>query len=160
MCVISDTTLVKMLDQFVSPADYEMVNPASIDIRIGAEALREDPLIPRLWKRISTPCIVMPGEFILVETYETLMVPQGYAVEMKLKSSIARQGFNHSLAFWFDPGWSGIGTLEIQNISKHPQELLYQMRFAQLIIHKLDQPATNLYSGKYQNARTVELSKR
>lgn len=88
------------------------------------------------------------------------MVPNDLAVELKLKSSRAREGFDHSLAFWFDPGWDGIGTLEIHNMNRlQTLTLEYGMRFAQIIVHKLDVPVTNPYAGRYQNATSVEAAK-
>lgn len=165
MCVLSDTTIRSMgLDQFVEPSDDRFINPASIDIRIGNTLLYQVHM-PGIheWRPFDLTknpgYELAPGELVLVETFEQLRVPQGYAVEMKLKSSIARQGFNHSLAFWFDPGWRGIGTLEVYNQADVALELIYGMRFAQIIIHRLTEPATNLYTGKYQGAMTVEAAK-
>lgn len=88
------------------------------------------------------------------------MVPNDLAMELKLKSSRAREGFDHSLAFWFDPGWSGVGTMEIHNMNRlQSLTLTYGMRFAQCIYHKLDVPVTTAYQGRYQNATSVEAAK-
>lgn len=88
------------------------------------------------------------------------MVPRDLAVELKLKSSRAREGFDHSLAFWFDPGWDGVGTLEVHNMNRYTSlELSYGLRFAQLVIHKLDRPVIQGYNGRYQHATSVEAAK-
>lgn len=180
--VLSDTVLNAMLYQLVKEADHTLINPASVDIRIG-KTLMYEKYIPfgsentelalmRSDKDImseevdlsqttpDSPYWLGPGEFALVSTYETVMVPNGYAIELKLKSSTARKGFNHSLAFWVDPGWNGILTMEIQNVlQRHHIPLWYGMRFAQMIVHLLERPATYPYGGRYQNAAQVQAAK-
>lgn len=166
MCVLSDTTILAMgLENFVQPADPELLNPASIDIRIGKQLMWMSPAAGRSgkWQKIElkegSAYWLNPGELVLVETYEKLLVPDGHAMEMKLKSSIARQGYDHSLAFWFDPGWEGIGTMEISNHMDYVLPLEYGMRFAQIIYHRLTEPATHPYEGRYQHATGVESAK-
>lgn len=158
--ILSDGTLLRMLDQFLRPSGPELVNPASVDIRIGNTMLVQKPQTD-VWEPIGLgmPARVDPGELVLVETLECLMVPNGFAVELKLKSTAARQGWNHSLAFWFDPGWEGIGTMELQNISKTPLLLETGRRIAQIIVHRLDTDAIHPYNGRYQKATGVESAK-
>lgn len=157
--ILSDTTLHQRLHELIGDPDHELVNPASVDIRIGRYVKYEDSMEP--WDLLTDgPYILQPKEFVLVDTYETLMVPIDLAVELKLKSSRAREGFNHSLAFWFDPGWCGVGTMEIENICRIKSlTLTHALRFAQIIVHKLDRPAQKPYAGKYQHAIAVEAVK-
>ena len=166
----------------------DRLNPASIDIGIGTNLLLECylPKLP-LWlnrflskvsfilpknitpkfKKIDltfctpeNPFYIYPGECILVSTQENLFVPDDLVMEMKLKSSRARELYNHSLAFWFDPGWRGVGTLEIQNISRFSKLPIYpNMKIGQTIYHKLSEKCAVPYRGKYQYAGTVEGSK-
>lgn len=170
--ILSDRELTTMWNHFfpkdLNPErDPSLINPASIDIRIGDTAQ-----IERMGRNCgftsvdlsstseSSPYPVRPGQFMLVSTLEHLVVPNGYAVELKLKSSRARQGWNHSLAFWFDPGWSGIGTMEIQNITERQDLDLYRgLRFGQIIVHRLSSDAMFPYQGRYQHATAVESAK-
>jgi dCTP deaminase len=161
--ILSDTSIRRIgLWNFISPAEDILVNPASIDIRLGSTILEQAAGIDH-WKPYDLKgrktYELQPGQFVLVETHEQLLVPQGYAIDLRLKSSVARKGFDHSMAFWFDPGWKGIGTLEIRNVSHWVLVLEHMMRFAQIIIHELSEPTTKLYSGKYQGAKTVEAAK-
>lgn len=160
MCVLSDKSLNEIYTQLfprTQDHDRSLINPASIDIRIGETLQFEDESIYDL-KR-NSPYILSPHEFVLVAVYEHIYVPPQYAVELKLKSSRAREGFNHSLAFWVDPGWDGILTMEVMNVNNYSDlKLDYGMKFAQIIVHKLDQPATP-YTGRYQHATSVEVSK-
>lgn len=158
MTVLSDLSLHERLGELILEPDHSLVNPASVDIRIGRYVKRE---WSQQWDTVKDgPYRLRPGEFVLASTYEHLMVPRDLAVELKLKSSRAREGFNHSLAFWFDPGWSGIGTMEISNLNRAKTLVLeYGMRFAQIIVHTLDRPASHTYDGRYRNATSVETAK-
>lgn len=158
MCVLSDTTLHKRIHELILEPDITLVNPASIDIRIGQYLKYEHE---STWDLIEQgPYLLQPKEFVLVSTLEHLLVPADLVMELKLKSTTARSGFDHSLAFHFDPGWSGIGTMEIHNMNRlQSLTLEYGKRFAQIIYHTLDVPCTTLYNGRYQNATSVEAAK-
>ena len=157
MSILSDGTLLELLPKIIREPDPLMVNPASIDIRIGHDVQYEDGTIFDL--RLS-PYRLEPKEFVLVSTYEHITIPNGYVAELKLKSTRAREGFDHSLAFYIDPGWEGILTMEVMNNHRlRALDLVYGQRFGQLIIHTLDKPALHPYSGKYKGATSVEAAK-
>ena len=173
--ILSDSTLLNRLKEFVQDPDPAFVNSASVDFRLGRKLLVEiEPVsgpgwLPTepTWQEINLgdysqdhPYLLRPQSFALGETFEIIKVPLDCAVEMKLKSSRARAGIDHSLAFWFDPGWVGIGTLELQNAFRYSAvKLWFGMRVGQLVVHKLDQPAVRPYSGRYQKATTLEVAK-
>lgn len=158
MCVLSDTTLRNRIHELILEPDLSLINPASIDIRIGQYLKYEHESTHDLLN--DGPYLLQPKEFVLVSTYEHLLVPLDCCMELKLKSTSARLGFDHSQAFHFDPGWSGIGTMEIQNENRlQSLTLTYGQRFAQIIYHKLDVPCTTPYQGKYQGASSVEAAK-
>jgi len=160
--ILHDRTLRRMLGAglLIEVPDYDLVNPASIDLRIGHAAKVEAPdgfrdLDLRPWSE-RNPYPVPPGQFLLVETIETLRIPLDCAAELKLKSSRAREGWNHALAFWFDPGWVGIGTMELKNWTTYQTLYVWPgLRFGQLIVHRLDGQAQP-YRGRYQHATGVE----
>jgi deoxycytidine triphosphate deaminase len=165
--ILCDRDLIALCEAgfLVKPYERRLVNPASIDIRVGLNYIREDP--SRTWETIrigrtteASPYHIRPGQFILCETYEELIVPNGYVVELKLKSSLARAGLNHSLAFHFDPGWKGIGTFEFQNITTHQFiPIWYGRPIAQIIVHQTSGLSLKPYVGKYQGATGVEMAK-
>jgi dCTP deaminase len=149
----------------VRPYDEKLLNPASIDIRVGQNIIREKGI--NHWQdqyigdsTYDVPVQIEPGEFILVETLEEIIVPSGYSIDCKLKSTMARKGLDHSLAFWFDPGWHGIGTFELRNVTRHQTiHVWYGMCIAQIIVHRLSGAAEHPYAGRYQGAKRVELAK-
>jgi dCTP deaminase len=162
MAILSDGALHRILPLLIKEPDHSMVNPASIDIRIGRHLICETMHGLDNWTLLEEgkPFAVHPGAFLLVETYEHIMVPNGYCVELKLKSTAARKGWNHSLAFWVDPGWDGILTMELKNQLEYGWLTLERgQRFAQIIVHQLDSYALKPYHGRYQGAGGVELAK-
>ena len=140
--------------------DSTLINQASIDIRVGHGIIVETG--PNEWSKIDLrqgPYSLTPGTFALVPTFEYFQVPNDLACELKLKSSIARLGWNHALAFHVDPGWRGILTMEVMNALKHTSlELRWKMKFAQVIYHPLDQVVQTPYNGKYQGALEAQRS--
>ena len=49
--------------------------------------------------------VLMPGQFILAHTAETVRIPDNCAAMLLLRSSAARAGFEHSFSGWCDPGF-------------------------------------------------------
>jgi deoxycytidine triphosphate deaminase len=143
--VLSDLSLWKLLNDLVRDPepDPDLVNPASIDVRVGREMLLEvGPGEFRAVDLTGGPVDLAPGELALVPTLEWLAVPQGYAVELTLKSLGASQGLAQSMATWLEPGWCGVATLELRNVTRHtPVRIECGMRLAQVVVHALDQPA-------------------
>jgi len=154
--------------------DEHLINPASVDIRIGKTMMVEKDQgaykcgfrETTAWQEVDltntneqNPIMLQPGQFVLLSTYEHIKVPSNLAMELRLKSSIARQGYNHSLAFWVDPGWDGILTMEVYNVRQFKRlPLWYGMRFAQAILSHVTEP-TDTYHGRYQHAAAVEAAK-
>jgi deoxycytidine triphosphate deaminase len=156
--VLGDLSLWKLLNDLVRDPDPEMVNAASIDVRVGREMLLE--VGPGQFKAVDLsrgPVELQPGDFALVPTLEWLTVPNGYAVELKLKSSGDGQGFDHSMGAWLDPGWCGAATMELRNAMRHtPLSLECGTRIAQLVVHQLDQPAVGHHRDRHEGASPAE----
>lgn len=162
MSILSDIYIEDLLRRgLVDEPDYNLVNPASLDIRIGWRVRMENSL--GQWEEVQLPkegLPVRPGKFLLVDTLETFRVPNGYAMDLRLKSSTARRGWDHALAVWVDPGWEGVLTMELRNALEFGHlQLIPGMRFAQAVIHKLHGPSARPYAGRYQGAKSVEGAK-
>ena len=143
--VLSDLSLWKLLNDLVRDPepDPDLVNPASIDVRVGRERLLEvGPGEFRAVDLTAGPVALEPGELAVVPTLEWLAVPQSFAVELTLKGLGASQGLAQSMATWLEPGWCGVATLELRNVTRHtPVRIERGMRLAHLVVHALDQPA-------------------
>ena len=100
-----------------------------------------------------------PGEFILAAIEEIITVPLTMAAEFRLKSTRAREGWQHNLAVWIDPGYSGRITLELSNCNRyHDLIVLPGILIGQIIWHQLTEAATINYgdTGNYQDAEKVQ----
>lgn len=147
--VLGDLSLWKLLDDLIRDPDPDLVNPASIDIRMGPEMLLEvGPEEFRVVDLTAGPVQLKPGEFARVPTLEWLTVPNGYALALTLKGPRARQGYQHLAASWLELGWCGVATLPIRNATRYtslPMEC--GMRIAEIVVHQLDQPAVRPARG-------------
>ena len=151
--------------QMVAPFDPELLNPASLDVRLGnflmvenicdAELLRIDISD----KTEDEPFMLQPGEFCLAETIELFNLPDDISCQFVLKSSRARSGLNHLLAGWCDPGWHGSKlTLELKNERLHHTLPLYPgLKIGQMVFHAMSNMPMNSYRevGHYNNHLTV-----
>jgi dCTP deaminase len=152
----------------VSPFQAELINPASLDVRLGENLLVELPtttsLVPYSIAGHSKekPFMLQPHEFVLAETVEEFNLPDCVAGQLALKSSRAREGIEHLLAGYIDPGYAGRLTLELQNArSIHAVALWPGMRIAQIVFHKMSMLPGKSYSvtGRYQGDTAVQGSK-
>ena len=59
-----------------------------------------------------------PGGFVLAATAEWIRVPVSMESVFQLKSSRGREGYEHALAGYIDPGFHGRVTLELSNLRR------------------------------------------
>ena len=168
--ILCDTEIRALCAEgLVDPYDPELVNPASLDVRLGENILVEveqDPVMLPLSLKSYTedrPFLLPPKEFILAETVETFFLPSFLAGQFALKSSRARSGIEHLMAGYCDPGWQGSKlTLELQNARTiHPVALWPGMRIGQIVFHVMSARPAEDYSivGHYNFDQQVTASK-
>jgi dCTP deaminase len=145
-------------DGMVKPFHRHLVNPASYDVTLGGELLIESPPSEdgtRRWVSVDISkksYILMPGAFVLGCTEQVIKLPDTIEAVFCLKSSRGREGFDHALAAYIDPGYRGKITLEIKNGNNYNNLELYQgLRIGQLRFAKLSSPpnASYLKTGRY-----------
>jgi len=113
----------------VVPYNEELLNPASLDVTLGDHLMVEVEHTPELQllsiehHTKENPYWLAPQEFVLAETTEIFAMPDDVAGLFFLKSSRAREGFEHLHAGVLDPGWHGSKlTLELIN-ARHSHNL-------------------------------------
>ena len=149
----------------VEPFDPDMVNPASIDVTLGATLLREGGAGENRWEPVDIENSIYslaPGEFVLAHTAELIRVPSDLECVFNLKSSRGREGFDHLMAAYIDPGFSGRVTLELVNVNRyHRLPLEHGMRIGQLRFSTLDAMPLRSYAvtGRYMNDQGVQVSR-
>jgi dCTP deaminase len=153
----------------ITPFDPDLVNPASLDLRLGDTLLIESVESPDLkpyplgQHTEADPYWLRPGQFVLGHTVEQFSIPTRISAQFLLKSSRAREGLNHLLAGYCDPGWHGsVLTLELHNVRQlHSVPLWPGMRIGQMVFHALDSVPGRSYAevGRYCNDTTVQASR-
>lgn len=149
----------------VEPFDPDLVNPASIDVTLGPTILREGRPGEERWVEVDIENGVYslePGEFVLAATQELVRVPNNIECVFNLKSSRGREGYEHLMAAYIDPGFIGRVTLELVNVNRyHRLPLEHGMRIGQLRFAKVDSCPMRSYAvtGRYQNDQNVQVSK-
>lgn len=155
----------------------DMINPASIDITLGKEILREsewestieinkaaDNMKNRLdiSKCLNSRFILRPGKFILGHSEQVFHLPGNISAEFKMKSTAGRCGLSHMMAGWCDPGWhNSVLTMELKNMTECTDLVLRPgMRIGQMIFFQHEEvPPEHLYKGRYNNDLSVEGAK-
>jgi len=153
----------------ITPFDPALVNPASLDVRLGDLLLIESAQSPELvhypLHRHSQddPYELKPGQFCLAQTVEMFNLPDDIAAQFMLKSSRAREGLEHLMAGYCDPGWHGsVLTLELHNSRQlWPVRLWPRMKIGQIVFHLMSERPVVSYaqSGRYNGDLTVMASK-
>ena len=167
MAVLCDWEIIARCkkSQMVVPFNEELVNPASLDVLLGDHLMVESIYGPELvrvdisHRTEDDPFKLHPGEFCLAETVELFNLPDDISCQFVLKSSRARDGLNHLLAGWCDPGWSGSKlTLELKNERLHHSLPLYPgLKIGQMVFHQMSEVPMKSYrlTGHYNNHVTV-----
>lgn len=162
--VLSDGTIRELVEAGrirIDPWDPALVQPASVDLRLGdsfrvfhnhrtvAIDLREPPT--NLTEEVvagEQGFVIHPGEFCLGRTLEWVELPADIVARIEGKSSLGRLGLIvHATAGFCDPGWKGTLTLELNNLTRVPIKLYPGLLIAQLSFMTLDRPAERPYGS-------------
>jgi dCTP deaminase len=180
--VLSDATILELVDEGrirIDPWDPGLVQPASVDLRLGdsfrvfhnhrasAIDLRDPPsgLTEEVVIGPDDSFVIHPGEFCLGRTLEWVELPDDIVARIEGKSSIGRLGLIvHATAGFCDPGWKGTLTLELNNLTRIPIKLYAGLLIAQLSFMALDRPALRPYGSPqlgshYQGQRAATESR-
>ena len=163
--VLSDGTIRRLVEDGhirIDPWDPAMVQPASIDLRLGtsfrvfhnhritAVDLGSPPseLTEQVIVEHDETFVIHPGEFCLGRTAEWVELPDDVVARIEGKSSLGRLGLVvHATAGFCDPGWKGTLTLELNNLTRVPIKLSPGLLIAQRSFMTLDRPARRPYGS-------------
>jgi dCTP deaminase len=91
---------------------------------------------------------LLPGEFLLFSTLETVQLGAMIAGQVAGKSTHARNGLVTENAGWVDAGYSGQLTLEFSNISQYPIRLVAGMPICQIVFMETRSAAQHPYGSE------------
>lgn len=161
--VLSDGTIRRLVEEGrlrIDPWDDRMVQPASVDLKLGpsfrvfhnhriqAIDLADPPrdLTEHVAVEHGETFVIHPGEFVLGRTEEQVRMPDDLVARIEGKSSLGRLGLIvHATAGFVDPGFEGTLTLEITNFNSVPIVLRPGLPIAQLSLMTLDRAAERPY---------------
>lgn len=169
--LLSDRDIAKLCaseEIEIDPYDRQMIQPASIDVRLDRyfrlfdnhkysvidPALPQDDLTHLVDVGQSAPFVLHPGEFVLGSTLERVRLAENLAARLEGKSSLGRLGLlTHSTAGFIDPGFNGHVTLELSNTATMPILLYPGMKIGQLCFFQLSSSAEKPYGSKERGSR-------
>jgi dCTP deaminase len=159
----------------IDPFDPNLVQPNSLDIRLGDHFVWYNPGADVIdpYDSVSiragtgeycAPHIdIPPGKFLLAETLECISLPDNIVASIEGKSSIARLGIAlHQTGGWIDAGFRGTITLEISNANQRPVRLYAGMPIGQLVFYtteRAERPYFLKGDAKYLDQRQATLSR-
>lgn len=153
--ILSDTEIHELCLAGGVPGHLpELINPASLDLRLGelimiesAEGLDMRPLSLRGYTR-EQPYELVPGQFVLAQTIEQFNMPEDIAGLFFLKSSRAREGYENLHAGYADPGWNGSAlTLELKNARQlQPLPLWPGLKIGQMVFFRMSRKPVISYA--------------
>ncbi|MDX6684824.1 MAG: dCTP deaminase [Baekduia sp.] len=161
--VLSDGTSRRLQEEgqiVIEPWDPLMVQPASVDLKLGTSfrvfhnhriqvidlAAPPQGLTEPVEVDTDEPFVIHPNEFVLGRTEEHVEMPDDLVARIEGKSSLGRLGLIvHATAGFVDPGFAGTLTLEITNFNSVPIVLRPGLPIAQLSFMTLDRAAERPY---------------
>lgn len=177
--ILSDGTIRELIEEgdlSIDPFDASLVQPASIDVRLGDNFMTclpgaSNPVIETVGQSADNflnyqkvTCTkqrpffyLYPQQFVLGTTLERVGIPDDIIARLDGKSSLGRIGLMvHITAGYIDPGFIGCITLELLNVTNRPIKLIPGMKIGQLAFETLDKPAQRPYGtpslgSHYQN---------
>ena len=169
----------------IRPYDPALINPASIDLRLG-NIIRQphwywrNPVTrPLAWLGSSkdqkaTPdqflgkpfefetFTLWPGQFVLCHSLEEVSIPLDHVGILYSKSSTGRLGLEHLHAGYADPGFCGQLTFEFSNMAPWPVRLTAGQPLMQLVFEQLNGRPDKGYAitGRYQGQQGPTAARR
>ena len=144
----------------VVPFDEELLNPASLDLRLGDYLMVESIYSPELVriniadKTEDDPFMLQSGEFAWLRHLSCLTCPTTSAVNL-YSSQAAHDLVLITCAGWCDPGWHGSKlTLELKNERLHHALPLWPgLKIGQMVFHVMSNAPMRSYAetGHYNN---------
>ena len=176
--LLSYDELVDLVRNGVIDTTIDNINGASIDITLDDIIYVESydtgvqPIDLKHKQSIHTGKLTMdfngynmkPGEFLLASSVEIFNLPNDIAAEYKLKSTLARNGLNHMLAGWCDPGWINSKlTLELHNVTRFNNlRITPGMKIGQIVFWRCNSVPSGMdygSKGQYNNQQSTTPSK-
>lgn len=133
----------------IDPFDEKQVQAASYDLRVGNQGAAAST------KKLTNIqeegyLLLKPGDFAVVIVLETIHLNAQHVGRFGLRSKYARKGLIATTGPQIDPGYEGRLIIGLTNPTPNSITLSYKDDFLTAEFHKLEEPSTKPYTGKYQ----------
>jgi len=158
MSVLSDTSLIRLYDsgvKFVHPFHRDSLEPASYDMHLYWRLL-VSPSRRRRGKPVDlrdepgNKYSIDTGRLVGVLTEEVFDMPLDLSARFGLRSEFTRQGLVAFGGIQIDPGFQGRLAMSLFHTGPEPIELQQGQKMFTVEFHRLEDPASKGYTGKYQ----------
>lgn len=142
--------------------DENRLQPASYDLTLGKTILvpgrgvidtiaRDKNSVK--YEQATAPFALIPNEFVLGSTRESIKLPDDIGARFEGKSTLGRMGLaTHITAGFVDPGFHGVLTVEIKNMSSSAVIILRPgMSIGQICFYSMNDSAVNGYGKSHGN---------
>jgi dCTP deaminase len=150
--VLTDTEIRRVTQSAelgLDPFEEASLQPASYDFRVGDSAFvssgREMVDLPQ-----RGVLVVEPGEFVVLESLETIDMSTTFAAQLGLRSEYARRGLLMLSGPQIDPGFKGKLVVRLVNLAPNSVALPYKAPFLTVQFFRLSEPVARPYSGPRQ----------
>lgn len=138
----------------LQPASYDLT--LSKTILIPSRGLIDTLVLKRnsvKYDTVQAPVVLTPGEFVLGSTREFIKLPNDIGARFEGKSTLGRIGLStHVTAGFIDPGFRGVLTVEIKNMSFSTTIVLNPgMSIGQICFYSMNEPAVHSYGSSNGN---------
>lgn len=133
----------------ITPFDEGQLQPATYDLRVGAQGVTTTSreVVNLKDKGLLT---LEAGDFAVVTVLETIALDGQHVARFGLRSKYARQGLIATTGPQIDPGYAGRLTLGLTNLTPRPIALGYGDDLVSVEFHHLSEPSEKLYDGPFQ----------
>ena len=141
---IQETSIDVRLNNIIHYEVMSMPNTARVNL------IHKESIITQAYDLNKQPYAIPPGGFVLAYIEPIIDLPSNMSAYFYLKSDVARNGLQHSIAIKIKPGWKGRLKLELTNTTQYNQLVISDgmlIGSIEFFKHRKVKP----YSGKYQN---------
>lgn len=155
--ILTDNMITKAIGDGgvkIEPFDAAQIQPASYDLRVGADAamasthgkvnIKEKGFLE-----------MAPGDFAIVVTAEAISLDNQHTARFGLRSKWARKGLIATTGPQIDPGFGGRLNIGLTNLTSKKIVLSHLDDFLTVEFHKLAEPVNKPYNGAYQGQESL-----
>src|SRR5260370_18870101 len=150
--MLTDSEIQRRVDDGtlrLAPFEGNSLQPASYDLRVGDSAFASTTK-QKIDLKQRGVVVIEPGEFIVVETLETVGLDRQTAGQLGLRSEYARKGLLMLSGPHIDPGFRGVLVVRLLNLSPHTAASPHNSPFLTAQFFRLAEPTAKPYEGPRQ----------